>query len=169
MLGVLQHWAERHNLPRNPDFCPWAECVRKLWQTMQEFVNISYQDIMQGLEIEKPETSHLQLKVTIFSQVLATPLDEQKVMEVPPHLVSPLAEDEAIWCTSPPLELEQSNRYLLVITLLVNRLDLGPGGNNVRIPKWREHIPEPPDVGCVSSTMWGMIHYKGATLTELDE
>ena len=38
----LQHWAERHNPPRNPDFCPWAECVRELQQTMQEFVNISY-------------------------------------------------------------------------------------------------------------------------------
>ena len=21
----LQHWAEKHNLPKNPDFCPWAE------------------------------------------------------------------------------------------------------------------------------------------------
>ena len=26
----LQHWAEKHNLPRNLDFCPWAECVREL-------------------------------------------------------------------------------------------------------------------------------------------
>ena len=30
----LQHWAEKHNLPKNPDFCPWAECVRQLWQTV---------------------------------------------------------------------------------------------------------------------------------------
>ena len=26
----LQHWAEKHNLPKNPDFCPWAESVREL-------------------------------------------------------------------------------------------------------------------------------------------
>ena len=26
----LQYWAEKHNLLRNPDFCPLAECVREL-------------------------------------------------------------------------------------------------------------------------------------------
>ena len=26
----LQYWAEKHNLPRNPDFCPLAESVREL-------------------------------------------------------------------------------------------------------------------------------------------
>ena len=30
----LQHWAEKQNLLRNPDFCPWVECVRELQQTM---------------------------------------------------------------------------------------------------------------------------------------
>ena len=44
----LQHWVEKHNPPKNPDFCPWAECVRELQQTIQEFVNITYQDVMQG-------------------------------------------------------------------------------------------------------------------------
>ena len=63
----LQHWVEKHNLLRNPDFCPWVECARELWHTMQEFVNITYQDIMQGLEIEKPEVSRPQLGATIFS------------------------------------------------------------------------------------------------------
>ena len=38
----LQHWAEKHNPMQTLDFCPWAECVRELWQTMQEFMNISY-------------------------------------------------------------------------------------------------------------------------------
>ena len=31
----LQHWAEKNNPPKNPDFCPWAECVRELQQTVQ--------------------------------------------------------------------------------------------------------------------------------------
>ena len=61
----LQHWVEKHNLPKNPDFCPWAECMRDLWQTVWEFVNIIYRDVMQGLEIEKCEASHL--GATIFS------------------------------------------------------------------------------------------------------
>ena len=30
----LQHWVEKHNLPKNPDFHPWAECVRELWQAV---------------------------------------------------------------------------------------------------------------------------------------
>ena len=103
----LQHWAEKHNLPKNPDFCPWAESVRELRQTVQEFVAISYQDIMQDLEVERPETSHSQPKTTIFSRVLATPVDEQKAVETPSSCL-PLAEDEAIWCTSPPLRLSRA-------------------------------------------------------------
>ena len=75
----LQHWVEKHNLPKNPDFCPWAECVRELRQTIQEFVNITYRDVMQGLEIEKSEASHP--GVTIFSQVLASPVNEPRIVE----------------------------------------------------------------------------------------
>ena len=26
----LQHWAEKRNLPKNPDFHPWAECMSEL-------------------------------------------------------------------------------------------------------------------------------------------
>ena len=87
---------------------------------------------MQGQEVEKHETSHLQLKMTIFSWVLATPVDEQKATEAPPHPVSPLTEDEVIWCTSSPPEIKQSNRYMLVITSLLDQLNLGPGGDNAR-------------------------------------
>ena len=61
----LQHWAEKHNLPKNPDFHPWAECVRELQQTVREFVKITCRDVMQGLEIDKCEASHP--GVTIFS------------------------------------------------------------------------------------------------------
>ena len=85
----LQHWVEKHNLPRNPDFCPWAECVRELQQTVQEYVDISYQDVMQDLEVEKPGTSCPQPKTTIFSWVLAPPADKQRAVEGPPHPVSP--------------------------------------------------------------------------------
>ena len=66
--------------------------------------------------MEKPETSHPQLKMTIFSWVLATSVDEQKTVETPSDPVFPLAEDEATWCTSPPPEIEQSDRYVLVVT-----------------------------------------------------
>ena len=69
----LQHWAEKHNPPKNPVFCPWVESVRELQQTVQEFVDINYQDVMPALEVEKPETSHPQLKTTIFSWATGNP------------------------------------------------------------------------------------------------
>ena len=82
MLGVSNIGQRSTILPKNPDFCPWAECVRELWQTVQEFVNITYRDVMQGLEIEKCEASCLGL--TIFSRVLANPIDEPRIVEDPP-------------------------------------------------------------------------------------
>ena len=131
---------------------------------MQEFVNITYQDVMQGLEIVKPEASCPQLGVTIFSRVLST-----LVTEAPPCPVSPPCEDEAIWCTSPPSGLEWSKRYLLVVTLLVNQLGLGPGGDSVKGPQSGRNVPQNPPMAATLPPPWGLAHYKGTTLTELDE
>ena len=38
---------------------------------------------------ESPETSHPQSKMTIFSWVLATPVNEQETIEAPSHSISP--------------------------------------------------------------------------------
>ena len=78
----LQHWVEKHNLPKNPDFCLWVECVRELQQTVWEFINITYRNVMQGLEIEKCEVSCM--GATIFSWVLASLGDKPRVVEDPP-------------------------------------------------------------------------------------
>ena len=94
--------------------------------------------------MEKTETSHPQPKMTIFSQVLATPVDEQKTVETASHPVSPLAEDEAIWCTSPLPEIESSNRYVLVVTSSVGQLNLGPGGDNARRSLSGENVFQNP-------------------------
>ena len=69
-------------------------------------MDISYQDVMQDLEVKNPGTSCPQLKTTIFSWVLAPLADEQRAVEGPPCPVSPQAEDEVIWCTSPPPEIK---------------------------------------------------------------
>ena len=82
--------------------------------------------------MEKPGTSHPQLKSTIFSQVLATPVDEQEAIEAPPHPASPLAEVEVLWCMSPPLGIEQKKGYMLVVTSSVDRMNLGSAGDNAR-------------------------------------
>ena len=115
----LQYWAEKHNLPQNPDFCPLAESVMELQQTVWEFVTISYQDIMQDLEVESPEASHPQSKTNIFSQVLSMLAVDQETVETPSHSISPLPEEEVIWCTSLLPEVKSSDRYMLVVTSLV--------------------------------------------------
>ena len=165
----LQHWVEKHNLPRNPDFCPWVEHVRELWQTVQEYVDISYQDVMQDLEVEKPETSYPQPKMTIFSQVLAPLPDKQRAVEGPPCPVSPQAENEVIWCTSPPPEIKQSDRYMLVVPSSVGQLNLGPCGDNARRSQGSENVFQNPQMSAVFPPPHGVSHYGGATLTELDE
>ena len=102
----LQHWAEKHNLPRNPDFCPWAESMRELWQTVQEYVDISYQDVVRDLEVEKPESSCLQPK-TIFSQVLVPPANEQGAIDGPLALSPPMLKKRS---SGVPLHPLRSNK-----------------------------------------------------------
>ena len=75
----LQHWAEKHNLPKNPDFRPLAESVRELRQAIHEFVNITWEDVIKGLEMEEPEGGHQTSPTTIFSHVLNPLADRQEV------------------------------------------------------------------------------------------
>ena len=102
----LQYWAEKCNLPRNLDFHPLVESIRELWQTVQEFVTISHQDVMQGLEVERPETTHPQSKMTIFSQVLSTPVNEQETAEAPSHSIPSLLRRRSYG--APPHSLRSS-------------------------------------------------------------
>ena len=63
----LQHWAEKCNLPGNPDFCPLAESVKELRQAICEFMNITWEDVMEGLKMWEPEGGHRPSQTTIFS------------------------------------------------------------------------------------------------------
>ena len=55
----LQHWVEKCNLPGNLDFHPLAESVRELRQAIWEFMNITQEDVMEGLGMEGPEDDPL--------------------------------------------------------------------------------------------------------------
>ena len=112
----LQYWVEKQNLLRNLDFCPLAESVGELQQMVWEFVTISHQDIMQGLKVESPMATQPQLKTAIFSQVLSTLAVNQETVEAPSCSISPLAEEEVIWCTSLLPEVRRSDRYMLGVT-----------------------------------------------------
>ena len=165
----LQYWVEKHNPLRNLDFCPLAESIRELQQTIWEFVTISHPDIMQGLEVESPETTHPQLKTTIFSQVLSTPVNEQETAEAPSHSISPLAEEEVIWCTSALPEVKHSARYMLVVTSSVGQLNLEPDGDNARGSLGGRNVFWNLQMLAVFPPPCGAISYGGATVKELNE
>ena len=76
----LQYWAEKCNLPRSPDCCPLAKSVRELSQVVQEFINITKRDILEGLEMEEPEDGYWPPSAAIFSQVLEPPVCRVEMM-----------------------------------------------------------------------------------------
>ena len=76
----LQHWVEKCSPPKRPDYRPLAESVRELSQAMQEFINITKGDILEGLEIEEPTGDHQPSSATIFSQVLGPPANRVETM-----------------------------------------------------------------------------------------
>ena len=87
---------------------------------------------MQDLEVESPETSHPQSKTTIFSQVLATPVDEQETVETPSHSTSPLLKMRSCGVPPHPLRLSRVTGTCWLFTSSVGRLNLGPDGDNAR-------------------------------------
>ena len=52
----LQYWAERLNLPADPDFCPLVRSVLELKERVKEHVVFSKQDVIQGLGRIDPGT-----------------------------------------------------------------------------------------------------------------
>ena len=74
----LQHWAEKVYLLASPDACPLAERVRELCLAVGEFVTITKQDILEGLEMDRPIDSCQPPPATIFSQVLDPPTEGQE-------------------------------------------------------------------------------------------
>ena len=163
----LQHRVEKNHPPKNPDFCPWAECVRELWQTVWEYVNITYRDVMQGLEIEKCEASHPGM--TIFSWLLANPTDEPRIVEDPPCQESPSPKDKAIWCAPPPQGLEQHERHVLVVTSSVGWLDLRGSGDDVRESQGSRSLFQNCRMLAMFPPPRAVSHYGGATLTKLND
>ena len=123
----LQHWAEKCNPLGNPDFGSLAESVRELRQAIHEFMNITWEDVMEGLKMEEPEGGHQPSPTTIFSQVLGSPANRQEAEESSTQL-----RDRAIECAPPPLRLEWEDCYVLVVASWMRQLTIGPGGDNVR-------------------------------------
>ena len=107
----LQNWAEKCNLPRNPNFCPLAESMRELRHAVCKFINITREDVIKGLEMEEPEGGHQPSPTTIFSHVLDPPADRQEAEES-----SARTRNRAIECAPPTLRLEREDRFVLVVT-----------------------------------------------------
>ena len=118
---------EKCNPPGNPDFCPLAESVRELRQAIREFMNITQEDVMEGLKMEEPEGGHWLSPRTIFSQVLSPQANRQESAES-----STQPKDRAVQCTPPLLRLEWEDRYVLVVASSMRQLTIGPSCSNVR-------------------------------------
>ena len=71
----LQHWVEKVYPPISLDACPLVENVRELCQAVSEFVTITKQDILEGLEMERPIDSHWLPPATLFSWMLGPPTE----------------------------------------------------------------------------------------------
>ena len=71
----LQHWAEKVYPPISPDACPLVESIKELCLAMSEFVTITKQNILEGLEMERPTDSHWPSSTTLFSWVLGPPTE----------------------------------------------------------------------------------------------
>ena len=123
----LQNWVEKCNLPRNPDFNPLAESVRELRQAICKFVNITREDVINGLEMEEPEGGHQLPPTTIFSHVLKPPANRQEADES-----STRTRNRAIKCAPPTLRLERDDQFVLVITSLMSQLTIEPGNGNIK-------------------------------------
>ena len=136
---------------------------------VQEFVTFSHQDITQGLEVESPEPTHLQSGTTIFCWVLSTPVNGQETVEAPSHPISPLLRRRVIWCTSLLPEVEQSDRYMLVVTSSVDQLSLGPDGINARAPPGGRNVFQNLQMSAVFPPPCRVTSDGGATMKELDE
>ena len=78
--------------------------MRQLRQAVCEFVNITQEDVMKGLEMEKPEGGHQPSPTTIFSRVLGPPADRQEVEESSARI-----SNRAIKCAPPTMRLEQED------------------------------------------------------------
>ena len=74
----LQHWAEKSYLPTSPDAHPLVESIKELCLAVSEFVTITKQDILEGLEMERPIDNHQPPSVTLFSWVLGPPTEGQE-------------------------------------------------------------------------------------------
>ena len=72
---------------------------------------------MQDLEVESPETSHPQLKTTVFSQVLATPVNEQETIETPSCSPSPLPKMRSCGVPPHPLRLSRATGICWLLPL----------------------------------------------------
>ena len=132
-------------------------------------MTISHQDVMQGLKVESPVTTQPPLKMTIFSWVLSTLAVDQETVEAPSHSISSLAEEEVIWCTSLLPEVKRSDRYMLIVTSSVGRLNLGPDGDNARRPLGGGNVFQNLQMSAVFPQPGRAINYGGATVKELNE
>ena len=93
-------------------------------------------------------------------------------METTTHTTSPVADEDAARCTTPPSGTEREIWYLLVITASVGHLSLGSSGNNPERSTTDSHggnTFQNPGMAAIFSGLTRVVSYGGATVKELKE
>ena len=104
---------------------------------------------------------------TLFSCMLSPLVEGQDFMETTIHTASPIADEDAARCTTPPSGTERENWCLLVITATVGQLSLGPGGDNPERSITDSHggnTFQNPQIAAIFSGSTRAVSYESATV-----
>ena len=160
----LQYWAEKLNLPRNPDLCPLVGSVVELRETMQEHVTFNHWDVVQGLGAIHLGSTSQWLQATLFSCILRLPVEGQDFMEA---TTQSNTEEDKVGCTTPLPRTEGENQYLFVVTASVGQLNLGPHSDGLEGSR-AENTFQNPRIATMFPGSTKAISYEGAIIKELD-
>ena len=104
----LQYWAEKFNLPANPDFCPLVRSSLELMGSVKEHVIFSKQDIIWGLGRIDPGTMNWwpQPTITGIKSMESNSAEVWKTHGTTPLLFGPPPdrEDATVLSTKPKME-----------------------------------------------------------------
>ena len=106
---------------------------------------------------------------TIFSHVLLLLGKEQEFRRATTYAISPVTEEDMAECAASPTGTEREKPCLLVITVSVAQLNLGPGGDSARRPTAEGNTYQNLQMVATFAVPTRAVCYGDATIKELNE
>ena len=159
----LQYWAEKQSPPKRQNLHSLAESDIKLWEAVKEYVTFTHWDIIWGLETE--EESH----TTIFSRVLSSSSEDQKVGEAATYSTHLAAKRDTTECIAPSPRIKVENPCLLLVTVSVVWLNLGSGVDTTGRTTTVGNTFQNPWMAATFLILTRTVCYGDSTIQELNE